>query len=65
MRVQLSQVVCRSGERLRYDRRTRKNAIAPSATTASAAAPKMSGLGPAAGTGAGVNCTATALGEAD
>src|SRR5258706_10390440 len=65
MSAQLSQVACRSRERTCYARRTRKNAITPSATTASAAAPRSNGPGPEPGFGTGVTCTATALGEGD
>lgn len=65
MRGQLSQVACRWGERWVYERRSRKNAIAPSATTASAATPMTSGpfpgLEPAVG--AELTCTATALAD--
>jgi hypothetical protein len=67
----LSQVVCRSAERgaerSGYEpRRARKNAIAPSTTTASAAAPMRSGpIPPPPVFGEGVTCAATVLGEAD
>ena len=70
MSAQLSQVVCRSGEptdeRSGYERRTRKNAIAPRATTASVAAPSRNGADPLPlDVGTGVTPTATRLGDAE
>src|SRR5207237_7098554 len=71
MSAQLSQVARRlvemGAEWSDYERRrARKNAIAPRAATASAAAPISSGTLPdPAALGAGVSCAATALGEGD